>query len=53
MVEAPDFLKWNKDRATWINLLCALVYIVGLVFLGAVILFFSFVSALCSLAMKS
>ena len=53
MLEAPEILKWNKERPIALNLLCATVYIVGLILLGAVIVVFSFISALFSLAMKS
>lgn len=53
MLEAPEFLKWSKERPIALNLLCALIYIVGLVLIGAVIVLCSFISALFSLAMKS
>ena len=53
MLEAPEILKWNPNRPIPVNLLCGLVYVVGLILLGAVIVVFSFISALFSLAMKS
>lgn len=49
----PDVLKWQKDRATWLNVLCIVAAILFLVVFAFFFVLSAFVSALFGLAGKS
>lgn len=49
----PDVLKWQKDRATWLNLVCIFAAMLLLVAFAVAFVLSAFVSALFGLAGKS
>lgn len=53
MLDAPDFMKWDKERHAIINILCVLLYIAYIVLIVGCVVFFGFIGAIFSLARKS
>lgn len=49
----PEALKWQKDRATWLNALCILAAILLIALFVVFFVLSAFVSALFGLAKKS